>query len=625
VELNETLGTVKNPYELKKDILSQNIYGVDIMPMAIEIARLRAWLSLVLEENYNPKDPVHNFGVKPLPNLDFKFVCANSLIDLGLDAFIKNSKGTLHEGFTQKLVRQLKQLEDLRKQFFTPALGSTEKEQLKADYFAERDKVIAAIEAAYEPVLKTIAQKIKHWNPFDDGQPSPFFSPTWMFGIDKGFDVVIGNPPYVQIQKNNGFLAEQLKGAGYSTFERTGDIYALFYELGFNVLSNKGVHTFITSSQWLKAAYGKSLRKLFISKNPIKLIALGPGVFESAVVDTNILIAKNALNENKLVGSIVDKPEQLAHLNDLKYYPMPYVTVERWAIMDDGKKSISGKLMTKGKPLKEWNITINRGILTGYNEAFIIDRAKRNELVGVDAKCSEIIRPLLRGREIEKYYTDWDGDFLISTFPALHIDIDKYKAVKKYLESYSPKLMQTGEIFINSEGNHEKTRKKTGNKWFETQDQIGYYKEFSKAKIIWKNIGSQVRFSYSDEEIYGLDTTCIATGEKIKYLTALLNSKLCIYQLMESAPRTGMGDLKTSVQAIEPLLIYYPTEKEQQQIEQLVDEILKKKKSKQDTTALEREIDVLVYKLYELTYAEVKIIDKDFWLSESEYDSVKTG
>ncbi|MBS1776159.1 MAG: hypothetical protein JSS64_07745, partial [Bacteroidetes bacterium] len=196
VELNEVLGTVKSSYELKKDILSQNIYGVDIMPMAIEIARLRAWLSLVLEEDYKPNDPKHNFGVKPLPNLDFKFVCANSLIDLGLDAFIQESKGTLHEGFTQKLVKDLKDLETLRANFFNPTLASSQKEKLKSDYFERRDKVVSDIEAAHDPVLKKIALKIKHWNPFDDSHPSPFFSSIWMFGIDKGFDVVIGNPPY---------------------------------------------------------------------------------------------------------------------------------------------------------------------------------------------------------------------------------------------------------------------------------------------------------------------------------------------------------------------------------------------------------------------------------------------
>lgn len=635
VELNEVLGTVKSSYELKKDILSQNIYGVDIMPMAIEIARLRAWLSLVLEENYNPKDPVHNFGVKPLPNLDFKFVCANSLIDLGLDAYIKEANTSLYGSFAGELIKRLRLLEEIRKEYFMPELSSIQKEKIRHRFLEKRDELITTIlgeekgdkvadaGAFKDEKLKQIAQKIKQWNPFDDSKPSPFFSQTWMFGIDKGFDVVIGNPPYVQMQKNNGFLAEQLKGAGYSTYERMGDVYAIFYELGFKVLKKKGVHTFITSSQWLKAGYGKSLRKLFLSKNPLKLIALGPGVFESAVVDTNILIVKNESNENILVGSTVDKPEQISHLKDLLYHQMPYLTSDKWAIMDDGKQSINEKIKAKGKPLKEWEIKINFGIKTGYNEAFIIDEAKRNELIEADAKNAEVIKPVLRGREIEKYFTEWDGDYLISTFPSLHIDISKFKAVKKYLETFQPKLNQTGEKFINEEGKEETTRKKTTHKWFETQDPIGYYKELSKEKIIWKRIGSQLRFSYSDSEIYCLDSTCIATGEKIKYLTALLNSKLCNYQLFETAPKTGMGDLIISVQALEPLLVHYPTEKEEKQIEKLVDEILKKKKSNHDTTALEKEIDVLVYKLYELNYDEVKIIDKDFLLSEEEYKKVK--
>jgi len=623
VELHEALGTVKSSYELKKDILSQNIYGVDIMPMAIEIARLRAWLSLVLEEDYKPNDRVHNFGVKPLPNLDFKFVCANSLIDLGLDAFIQESKGTLHEGFTQKLVMQLKALEALRKQFFTPALASTEKEKLKTDYFEKRDKVVTDIEAAHEPVLKQIAKKIKHWNPFDDSKASSFFSPTWMFGIDKGFDVVIGNPPYVQMQKDGGKLAKLFKDYDYTTYERTGDIYALFYEFGFNVLKQNGVHVFITSSQWLKASYGKSLRKLFLTKNPLKLIALGPGIFESAVVDTNILIAKNESNKNKLVGSTVDKPEQLNHLNDLKYQTMPYVTVENWAILNDGNQSINKKIKTKGKELSKWNIEIYRGVTTGLNEAFVIDGTKARELISKDKKSSELIKPILRGREIDKYFTEWDGGYLVSTFPSYKIDISKYKAIKKHLEGFLPKIKQIGEKFKNEEGKLETTRKKTLHEWFETSDATAYFNQFTKEKIIWKRIGSQLRFSYYADEIFTLDSTCILTGEKIKYLTALLNSKLCNYQLFESAPKTGMGDLIISVQALEPLLVYYPTDKEQKQFEKLVDEILKKKKANQDTTSLEKEIDVLVYHLYELTYDEVKIIDKDFGLSEEEYMKIK--
>ncbi|MEI2674369.1 MAG: TaqI-like C-terminal specificity domain-containing protein [Chitinophagaceae bacterium] len=616
VDLHEVLGTVKSSYELKKDILSQNIYGVDIMPMAIEIARLRAWLSLVLEEDYKPSDHKHNFGVKPLPNLDFKFVCANSLIDSGYEEFLTKLKLSNGVPTLLRMDGEIKKLEQIRDDYFDTAGHQEKRDDLRKKFFDTKNYIKTEFQSLRKNWnLGDFFNKIDDWNPFDDSYASSFFSPSWMFGkkVREGFDVVIGNPPYVQMQKNNGYLANQFKGTGYTTYERTGDIYALFYELGFKILRKEGVHTFITSSQWLKANYGKSLRKLFLTKNPLKLIALGPGIFESAVVDTNILIAKNESNKNRLEGSTVDKPEQLNYLNDLKYQTMPYVTVENWAILNDGNQSINEKIKAKGKELKKWNIKINRGVLTGYNEAFIIDEAKRNELIKADAKNSEIIRPILKGREIEKYFTNWEGDYLINSHNGSkaqkikRVDIDKYPKLKKYLDLFKEKLEQ---------------RLDQGHTIYNLRN-CAYLNEFSKEKIIWKRIGSQLRFSYSDSEIYCLDSTCIATGEKIKYLTALLNSKLCNYQLFESAPKTGMGDLIISVQALEPLLVYYPTDKEQKKIEKLVDEILKKKKANHDTTSLEKEIDVLVYHLYELTYDEVKIIDKDFWQSEEEYNNYK--
>ena len=624
MELHQIVGHGhKNNYDLKNEILSRNIFGVDIMPMAIEIARLRAWLSLVMEADYKPNDPKNNFGIAALPNLDFKFVCANSLIDSGYDDFLKHVH---HNATLYRLDGEIQRLEQLRDNYFDPRGDKQKKAQLQQEFNQTKNYIkteFISLRKTWN--LEDFLNKVDDWNPFDDSHPSTFFSPAWMFGNREGFDVVIGNPPYVQMQKENGKLANELKDAGYATFERTGDVYAIFYELGFKVLKHNGVHVFITSSQWLKANYGKSLRKLFLSKNPIKLIALGPGMFESAVVDTNILIAKNATNENQLEGSVINKPEQINNLKGLTFQPMPYVTVENWAILNDGNQSINQKIKAKGKPLSEWEIEINFGIKTGYNEAFIINETKRNELIKEDAKSSEIVRPVLRGREIEKYYTEWDGGYLVSTFPTLHIDISKYKAVKKYLEGYMPKINQTGETFINKEGKLENTRKKTSHKWFETQDPIGYYEELSKEKIIWKRIGSQLRFSYSDSEIYCLDSTCIATGEKIKYLTALLNSKLCNYQLFESAPKTGMGDLIISVQALEPLLVYYPNEDEEKKVVDLLDQILFSIHEDQyfDTSSFEKEIDVLVYCLYELTYDEVKIIDKDFWLSEEEYEKIK--
>jgi hypothetical protein len=275
------------------------------------------------------------------------------------------------------------------------------------------------------------------------------------------------------------------------------------------------------------------------------------------------------------------------------------------------QQQLKVKIKAKSKPLKDWKVNIYFGVKTGYNEAFVIDKAKRDELVAKDSKSAEVIKPVLKGREVEKYITRWDSSYLISTLPSLKLNIDAYEQVKLFLESFGRKLHQVGENYIE-DGISQTTRKKTQNKWFETQDTISFYQEFKKEKIIWKRIGSQLRFSYSDEELFCLDSTCIATGEKMKYLTAFLNSKLCHYELFENAP--------ISVQALEPLLAFYPTEQEERPFIDLVDKILAGKKAGEDTQVLEAEIDLRVYKLYELTHAEVLVIDPNLGMSAEKYE-----
>jgi hypothetical protein len=428
-----------------------------------------------------------------------------------------------------------------------------------------------------------------------------------------GFDIVIGNPPYIQLQKDGGKLAIELKPQNFETFEKTGDIYALFYEKGFQMLKNGGIHTFITSSQWMKAAYGKSLRKYFLKQNPLKLILHGPGAFENATVDTNIMIAQKSMNKKELKGTIINN--NLTFLSEADFVAMPYITEASWAIIDNNKQAIKSKIEKKGKPLKDWDIKINFGIKTGINEAFIIGQNKRDELVTKDPKLAEIIKPILRGRGIEKYATMWDGDFIINIHNGVkkielkRVDIENYPHLKNYFDDFGQNLI---------------SRADQGDTPYNLRN-CAYINEFKKEKIVWKRIGSQLRFSYTNEEVFCLDSTCIATGEKVKYLTALLNSKLCNYELFENAPKTGMGDLIISVQALEPLHVYYPNDKEEKQIVSLVDCILAAKKAdpQANTSALEQQIDNMVYKLYQLTYNEVKVIDPEFALSEAEYAAIK--
>ena len=226
-----------------------------------------------------------------------------------------------------------------------------------------------------------------------------------------------------------------------------------------------------------------------------------------------------------------------------------------WVILSPIEQSIKSKIEKYGVPLKDWDIQINYGIKTGCNEAFIISTEKRDEIL---ANCKtederkrtdEIIRPILRGRDVKRYKYEWKGLWLIGLFPSRHYDIENLPAIKKYLLDFGyDRLKQTGE---------QGSRKKTSNKWFETQDTIAYWEDFSKPKIIWKRVGSIIRFCYTNKPFFTLDSTCFAIGKYVNFLTFILNSQLGHF-LLKDSPKTGTGDLLISVQAIEPLRIPLP-------------------------------------------------------------------
>lgn len=256
--------------DIKKHIIEESIYGVDIDAGAVDIARLRFWLSLVVDE----------VKPQPLPNLDFKIVCANTLIPLG-----KLENSLLIDDKTVKALAQV------RHDYFVAS--HTEKKDLEKKFKLLQDDLLKNKELG-DKEQQEILLKLYNFNPFDD-HSNTWFDPWWMFGIKDGFDIVIGNPPYVQLQKDSGKLANQLGKLGYDTFERTGDIYSIFYERGVNLLKEKGILCYITSNKWMRANYGASTRQFFAEKTfPLLLIDFGNiQVFDTATVDTNILILQN--------------------------------------------------------------------------------------------------------------------------------------------------------------------------------------------------------------------------------------------------------------------------------------------------------------------------------------------
>lgn len=674
-------------YTRKLYLIENCIYGVDIQSIAVQISKLRFFISLICEQKRN-SNPEMNYGIRPLPNLETKFVAANTLIGIEkpeedvqylkedqINHMIKRLNHLRHRQFSVTNASKKKELrkkdetlrhdivnevarlyklhadenlnrykmqlklaerelailekspDDIRTSISTDLFGNektesynyTEKrrKELKQQIKMLNNSIEAGSNYSRLNSVVRLAEQLTSWNPYDQNNHSEFFDPEWMFGLkpdENGggyFDVVIGNPPYIQLQKIKE-IANQLKTQNYESFESTGDIYCLFYEKGITLLKRSGFEILITSSQWLKANYGSSLRKLFMRFNPLTLIELGPGVFESATVDSNILLIQKTSYSKSLLGAKIDNRKDI-YANQL--LSMPTISEESWAIMNPNKLSIEEKIKYKSKALKDWDINIYFGVKTGFNEAFIIDESKRRELIDKDPKSEEIIRPILRGREIESYYTEWDGGYLVNTHNGIKnlkidsIDINNYPAVKDHIDKFSPKVFQ---------------RYDQGNSPYNLRN-CAYLNEFKKEKLIWKRIGSKLRFSYSNEEIFCLDSTCIATGEKMMYLTAFLNSNICHYQLFEKAPRTGMGDLIISVQALEPLLALYPTNDQETLLSQLASQIIENKKTGKSTEQLELQIDLTLYRLYDLTYSEVKVIDPEIEgkISEEEYGRIE--
>jgi len=673
-------------YDIKKETLENCIYGVDLEEGAVDIARLRFWLSLVVEHSIEE--------VEPLPNLDYKIMQGNSLLEdfEGIKLFDEKIATTLINNkkfiesleyrqhilekeyiklnlenklteikkyeISKELKKIKKQIDELKKSeenkrdidgLFDAYNEVKQKmnklKKLHKEFFEITDKVdkknkkneIEKLE--WELISATLKEQnkldaIKRLEVFKKSNIKPFF--LWKLNFSDvfeqgGFDIVIGNPPYVQLQKfAHTQMQKDLENQKFKTFEKTGDLYTLFYEKGLELAKiDSGILCYITSNKWIRAGYGEKLREYFIEHNPVVLLDLGGGVFESATVDSNILLIQNTNNKgNTIALTIKDNKKDFKTQIKESGIVLNFNYNKGWFIGNNLEINLKKKIEQNGKPLKDWDVKINYGIKTGLNEAFIINKEIREKLIAEDPKSAEIIKPILRGRDIKRYYYEFNDVYMICTFPALHLDIENYKAIKRYLLDFGKdQLEQSGENLENG----KKSRKKTGNKWFETQDQISYYEEFEKEKVVWGNISYNSCFSYVDGGIYVNAPANIITSEifSIKYLIACMNSAVFNWEFKQSGIFLGKAYewKKQYVENIHIPKITLDNKKYVQKIENLVDQILIIKKQNKDTNTknLEEQIDKIVYKLYELTYDEVLIIDKDFSMTKEEYENFKVA
>jgi len=588
----------ENIYEMKLAIIENCIYGSDIQSIAAQITKLRFFISLICNCEKDATKP--NFGIPTLPNLETNFVAANSLI--------AKKKQDSHNLFENPEIEPTKKvLTEIRHEHFS-AKTAYRKSTLREKDKQLREK-LAKLLAEDNDFAPEDAKQLAAWNPYDQNAVAGFFDPAWMFGVSDGFDIVIGNPPYIQLQNDGGKLAKLYADCNYKTYARTGDIYCLFYERGYQLLKPNGHLCYITSNKWMRAGYGEKTREFFAKNtNPLLLIDFaGVKIFESATVDTNILLFAKAVNEHKTLCAVTNKQNKDS-VKNLSVFVQQSGSVcefsnsDSWVILSPIEQSIKRKIEAVGTPLKDWDIQINYGIKTGYNDAFIINTEKRDEILSncqtedERTRTAELIRPILRGRDIKRYGYNWANLWLINTHNGIRgklerVHIEDYPAIKAHLDQYWDRISK---------------RADKGDTPYNLRN-CAYLEDFSKPKIVWGEISDRSKFAYESDGLCVPEaTTFLMIGKDLPYLLCMLNSPLAEWFFSKVGTTTGVGTVRWKKYTILELLIPRPNKNTLNITERLVDDCIKSRINKE---MLQDQANSLIYKNVGLDDKEIEYIE----------------
>ena len=576
--------TDKNNWRLttseRKRILISHIYGVDIDSQAVEVTKLSLLLKVLEgESKENIQSQMKLFKERALPDLGNNIKCGNSLI--GSDFYNQQN------------------------------LQLTEEDQYKINVFDW--------EKEFPEVFKSGGQSHGEARRSEDGQSHAIAegddgqSHDEARRSDGGFDAVIGNPPYFSVSTLSKEEKEYFQ-IHYKTFSGTTDIYAIFYEKGYDVLAEKGFMAFITSNKWMRTKYGENLRRFFIENTTIKNIVDfgGKKIFKDAAVDTNIIVYQKQRPQTNHIVKIKNSYLEGGVAQSV-------LTSSSFILESPQILQLKEKIEKIGTPLKDWDVQICRGILTGLNEAFIIDTKTKEKLCGKDPKSAEIIKPVLRGRDIKRYSYKWADLWLINSHngyknnPKINIQND-YPAIYEYLLQHKDKAS---------------IRYDKGEHWTNLRN-CAYVDDFEKEKIIWKEMGVDPTFYLDKEKYYTNDTTTFMVGDNLAYLVGVLNSKLGHFLFKKFYAGGGLGN--TGIRYKKDFLQELPipnldlSKKEDRvrhdRMVELVEKMLELKKKEQSVKnpsektmisrqieATDNQIDTLVYTLYALTDEEIKIVE----------------
>ncbi|WP_024116917.1 class I SAM-dependent DNA methyltransferase [Helicobacter pylori] len=684
----------KELFELKKSIIENCLFGVDINPNSCEITKLRLWIELLKYSYYIFEEGKNTNALETLPNIDINIKCGNSLIfNFPLNSkltigqtleFSKNLKAEIKEyknsvmfykeglGEKAKILQNIAKLKSLIINYFIEQHQAKRhlKESLKA-FISEYGDGIFDISTAFGMEMLKIARhkdnNYKFVPTLTKKQPSPIGieankllikikecyetlenlknSKTleWRFEFPEvlddegdflGFDCIIGNPPYIR-QEHIRDIKPLLQKQYQDFYNSTADIYTYFFALSYRLLKDKGFNAFITSNKYARAKYGAKLRELLLKKTIIvsymELNALK--VFESATVDTSIMsFIKQTPPKESDFKYYEPTPDDKNDLKSTRSLSMKQnvLSTESFIFADATLLDLRDKMESVGTPLKDWDIQINYGIKTGANEAFIIPTEKREEILNAcktqeERKRTEaLIKPILRGKDIKRYSYEWAGEWVIfipwhfpNTNNPKNMEENEqdfsihYPIIYSHLLSHKDKLLKR---------NKDETGKRY--EWYCLQRwAANYYQDFEKEKIVYGEIVQEPRFYLDNGEcelgyFYAEATSFILTGEHLHYLLGMLHSKLITFAFKTFYAGGGLGEsgYRYKKAFIERLPIPKITPQNQELAREITDcakqiLTLKEKDPKANTQKLEKEIDALVYQLYNLTDEEIKIIE----------------
>ncbi|EGT6127272.1 class I SAM-dependent DNA methyltransferase [Campylobacter coli] len=653
-------------FHTKKDIIENNLFGVDINPNSCEITKLRLWIELLKHSFYQSFDDENYHDLKTLPNIDINIKCGNSLVSYFETGKSLNHYPNIKErmGKYKRIVKDYKEgfytdkshinqeIKNLKISFKNFCFADKFKKEMKSfnDKCEKYSKKYGNFLAVDDENLKFFVSANLTLFDFDEKEATKEFANLkkeydnifnlesnhpfeWRFefpeildddGNFKGFDLIIGNPPYIRQEELKELKPHLAKN--YKVYKGTSDIYTYFYELGFNVLKENGILSFITSNKYTRAGYGEALRE-FLLKN-VKVLEYtdlnGIKVFDSATVDTSILcFEKSKSKDNKfkylaLSNEILKTcAYDIGLYKDFAEFSQNSLSKESFTFSDENTSALKAKIERIGTPLKEWQgLNIYRGILTGYNEAFIITTEKRNEILAnckdeaEKERTAKLIRKMLRGRDIKRYIYEWAGLWVINAHNGYKnqngekveaINIEYYPSLKKHFDEFYPQLEKRADKGLTPYNLRN----------------CAYIEEFEREKIVYSEIVRKPQF-YLDTKLnfYAEATSFILTGENLKYLIAFLNNDFVafIFKTFYAGGNLGENGFRYKKAFLEKLPIPKINSKNQKiadELINLVDEILKVKEQDKNanTQELENKINSLVYKLYNLNEEEIKTIE----------------